>query len=113
MSILIASEIDYPFTVSVSRPGGSIDDNGNYQETYETIIEGMTADIQLSLKVRKLVNEDETGNSDVQVWVMYCNPPQKLCEGDRVNDGERTFFIDAVGDWGSHVECVMRKTLIP
>ena len=70
----------------------------------------MKADIQLSLKVRDVLSENETGASDNTVWVMYCKPPKSIQEGDRVSDGTRTFVVDAAGEWGSHTECLMRKT---
>lgn len=95
--------------VTVTRPGSEFTESGDYDETAETIITDMTADIQLSLKVRSLLSEDETGSSGNAVWVMFCNPPVNIREGDHVSDGVRTFVVDAVGDWGSHTECIMRK----
>ena len=109
MSLLIENEIDYPCTVSVSRPGTSFNESGDYGESFDTIIENMTADIQLSLKIRRHLSEDKTGSSESNVWIMFCNPPESIQEGDRVSDGTRTFIVDAVGEWGNHTECIMRK----
>ena len=109
MSILIENEIEYPCTVSVSRPGAGFNESGDYDKALETIIDNMLADIQLSLKVRKLMSEDNTGSSENTVWIMFCNPPQTIQDGDIVSDGTRTFVVDAVGEWGSHTECIMRK----
>ena len=109
MSFLDENEIDYPCIVSVSRPETNFDVSGDYEESFDTLIESMTADIQLSLKVRRLLSEDRTGSTGNRVWIMFCNPPQTIMEGDRVSDGSRTFIVDAVGEWGSHTECVMRK----
>ena len=109
MSLLNDNEIDYPFTVSVSRPRTNFNESGDYEESFDTLIESMTADIQLSLKIRRLLSEDKTGNTENTVWIMFCTPPQTVVEGDRVSDGTRTFIVDAVGEWGSHTECVMRK----
>lgn len=107
MNLFCESDIDYPVTVTVARPQGTYSDNGDYSETFETIIENMTADIQLSLKVRKLTAEDTTGTSDNTVWTMFCIPVAPIQSGDRVNDGTRTFVVDGAGDWGGHTECVM------
>jgi len=109
MSLLIDNEIDYPFTVSVKRPQISFTETGDYGESFDTVIENMTADIQLSLRIRRLLSEDGTGSTENAVWLMFCNPPITISEGDRVSDGTRTFIVDAVGEWGSHTECVMRK----
>ncbi len=109
MSLFNEIEIDYPFTVSVSRPQSNFNESGDYVESFDTVITNMTADIQLSLKIRKLMSEDRTGSTDNTLWIMFCNPPQTMLEGDRVSDGIRTFIVDAVGEWGSHTECVMRK----
>ncbi len=109
MSLFNEIEIDYPFTVSVSRPQSNFNESGDYVESFDTVITNMTADIQLSLKIRKLMSEDRTGSTDNTLWIMFCNPPQTMLEGDRVSDGTRTFIVDAVGEWGSHTECVMRK----
>lgn len=109
MSLLNDNEIDYPFTVSVSRPRMSFNESGDYEETFDTVIESMTADIQISLKIRRLLSEDRTGSTENTVWIMFCTPLQTVMEGDRVSDGTRTFIVDAVGEWGSHIECVMRK----
>ncbi|MFC1538725.1 hypothetical protein ACFL6H_04815 [Candidatus Latescibacterota bacterium] len=109
MSLFDENDIDYACTVTVSRPLDDFDDSGNYCEDSETIIEDMNAEIQLSLKVRNLTVEDKTGNSRKTLWIMYCIPPQAILEGDRVSDGTRSFIVDAVGDWGSHTECVMKK----
>ena len=108
MSLFSENDIEYPSTVTVQRPLANFSNSGNYEESFETVIEGMTADIQLSLKVRKVVSEDEKGISDNTVWIMFCNPPGPILSGDRVSDGARIFVVDAVGDWGSHTECVMR-----
>ena len=107
MNLFCESDIEYPFTVTVTRPQGSYSDDGDYSEAFETIIENLTADIQLSLKVRKLSTEDTTGISDNTVWIMFCKPPEPIHIEDRVNDGTRKFVVDGVGDWGSHIECVM------
>lgn len=107
MKLFDESDIDYPLTVTVTRPQGTYSDNGDYSETFGTINENMTADIQLSLKVRKLTNEDTTGTSNNTVWTMFCIPSEPIQTGDRVYDGTRTFVVDGVGDWGSHTECVM------
>jgi len=109
MSLLIENEIEYPCVVSVSRPGTGFNESGDYDESLETIIDSMKADIQLSPRVRKLMSEDNTGSSENTVWIMFCNPPQTMQDGDIVSDGIRTFVVDAVGDWGSHTECIMRK----
>jgi hypothetical protein len=107
MNLLEPDEIEYSREVRVARPGGVYDDAGNYTETEATIIECMTADIQLSLKIRNLVSENETGVSDNTLWIMYCVPPAAIETGDRVYDGTRIFRVEAVGDWGSHTECVI------
>ncbi len=109
MSLFNENDAEYLCTVTVSRPSADFDESGDYQDTYDTVIEDMEADIQLSLKVRNLTGEDKTGQSEKTVWIMYCIPPQPILEGDRVADGARTFTVDAVCDWGSHTECVMRK----
>ena len=109
MSLLKDIEIDYSYTVSVSRPQSGFNESGDHVESFETVIASMTADIQLSLKVRKLMSEDRTGSTENALWIMFCNPPQAIREGDRVSDGTRTFIVNAVGEWGSHTECVMRK----
>ena len=109
MSFLNEKEIDYPCTVSVSRPKTNFTVSGDYDESFDTLIESMTADIQLSLKVRRLLSEDRTGSTENRVWKMFCNPPQTIMEGDRVSEGSRIFIVDAVGEWGSHTECIMRK----
>ena len=107
MKLFCESDIDYSLTVTVTRPQGIYSDNGDYSESFETIIENMTADIQLSLKVRKLTTEDTTGTSDTTAWTMFCNPGEPIRTGDRVYDGTRTFVVEGAGDWGSHIECVM------
>ena len=109
MNLLEESDIEYPLTVTVSRAEGSYDESGNYTETMTGIIEDMPADIQLSLKLRQFTSEDKTGLSDRTLWIMYCLPPEPIREEDRVSDGAREFSVEAVGDWGSHVECVMKK----
>jgi len=108
MSLFDVTDIEYPLMVTVQRPQETFSETGNYQESSTTVIEGMTADIQLSLKVRKVASEDETGMSDNTVWIMFCKPSKTIKRGDRVTDGTRTFIVDAVGEWGSHTECVMR-----
>ncbi len=60
-------------------------------------------------KVRKVVSEDETGMTGNTVWIMFCKPLAAIQSGDRVSDGIHTFIVDAVGEWGSHTECIMRK----
>ena len=108
MSPFDVNDIEYPFTVTVKRPQEIFSENGNYQESFTTVIEGMTADIQLSLKVRKVASENETGLSDNMMWIMFCNPSETIRRGDMTYDGTRTFNVDVVGEWGSHTECVMR-----
>lgn len=108
MTILDERDFDYPHTVTVSRQEESRTENGDYIEICEPVITGMTADIQLSLKVRNLISEDSTGVSGQAVWLMFCKPPEEIRAGDRVNDADgRVFIVDAVGDWGSHVECIL------
>ncbi len=109
MSLFNESDIEYPLTVMVKRPQENFSDSGNYEESLVTVLEGLTVDIQLSLKVRKLISEDEKGITDNTVWIMFCKPPVSIQTGDIVSDGTRTFVVDAVGEWGSHTECVMRK----
>ncbi len=109
MNILESCDMEYSLAVKVSRASGSFDSAGNYMEAVETVIEAMPADIQLSLKLRQFTSEDRTGLSDRTLWIMYCVPPAALCEGDIVSDGAREFIVEAVGDWGSHLECVMKK----
>lgn len=108
MSLLSETDIDYPLTVTVKRPNNTFDADGDYTESFATVIESMTADIQLSIKIRKLISEDKTGISDNTAWIMFCNPPSSIQAQDRVEDGTRTFIVNAVGDWGSHTECLMR-----
>ena len=107
MSLLTENDIDYPCTVTVTRPQGSYDEDGNYQESPLTVIDGMSADIQLSLRIRKLSTENGTGTSDNTVWAMFCVPPAEIRAGDSVSDGSRNFIVEGVGDWGTHCECVM------
>ncbi len=109
MTLMKESEIDYPRTVTVSRPAEGFAETGDYRSDATVIVSGMAADIQQSLQIRSLQSEDKTGVSDNTAWLMFCLPPEPLREGDMVSDGERTFIIDSVGDWGSHVECTMRK----
>ena len=109
MNLLEESDIEYPLTVTVNRAVGSYDGSGKYTETITTVIGNMAADIQLSLKVRQFTSENGTGLSDSAVWMMYCLPPLPIREGDHIYDGTREFTVTAVGDWGSHVECVMKK----
>jgi hypothetical protein len=107
MNILDTMDIDYVCTVTVERPVGEFDGAGNLAEGFTTVAEDMPADIQLSLEVRSHVKEDGTGADGDSVWIMFCMPPERIREGDRVCDGDRVFTVDAVGDWGSHTECVM------
>ena len=109
MNLVEIQDFDYSSIVRVERPGGDFDDSGNYEESHVTVIDEMTADIQLSLKERTLTSEDATGTGDNAVWMMYCLPPEPVMAGDRVSDGERMFVIDAVGEWGSHTECIMKR----
>jgi hypothetical protein len=109
MSIIGESDIDYPRTVTVSRPAEGFDDTGDFIEGADVIVTGMTADIQQSLKIRNHLDEDASGTSDKTVWLMFSAPPVPLRAGDIVSDGDRTFIIDSVGDWGSHTECIMRQ----
>ena len=109
MNLFEEQDIEYPLTVTVKRPGTEFDEAGDYQETFETIEEGVRADIQLSLKVRSLSREDKSGHDDNALWVMYCKPANPIRAGDRITDGTRTFVVDAAGEWGSHTECVLRK----
>jgi hypothetical protein len=109
MNLWDERDIDYPFTVSVSRPAASFGGDGACTETFGAVIASMTSDIQLSLKVRSLVASDSAGVSDNAVWILYCRPPAQIRANDRVCDGSRTFTVDAVCDWGSHTECVMRE----
>jgi len=107
MNLFSTSDLEYPFTVTVYRPQGEFGEDGSYHDLPETIIENMTADIQLSLKVRTVKSEDKTGISDATAWIMFCDPPVPIQAGDRVYDGTRTFVVDAANDWGTHTECVM------
>ncbi len=109
MNLLEPDEIEHAREVRVARQTGVTDDAGNYIASEETVIGRMSADIQLSLKVRTLVAEDGTGVSDTAVWIMYCVPAAAILAGDRVYDGARVFMVDASGDWGSHTECVMHE----
>ena len=108
MSVFDPADIEYPFTVTVTRPSGSFDGEGNYQESAVTVTTDLPADIQLSLKIRSLTTRDDTGATDNAVWTMFCNPPAPILRGDRVSDGSRSFVVDAVGDWSSHLECLLR-----
>ena len=110
MTLMNESEINYPRTVTISRPAAEFDETGNPQGDAEVIVSSLIADIQQSLKIRDLASEDRTGISDNTVWLMFCLPPAELREGDLVADGARAYVIDSVADWGSHVECTMRKT---
>ena len=38
MNILVNDEIEYPLTVFVKRPKMSFDENGNFEESFETVI---------------------------------------------------------------------------
>jgi len=109
MNLVEIQDFDYASLVSVERPGGEFDASGNYEEAFVTVIDEMTADIQLSLQERTLTSEDATGTGDNAVWMMYCLPPEPVRAGDRVLDGDRTFMVEAVGEWGSHTECVMKR----
>jgi len=108
MNLFSENDIEYPLTVTVTRPKDTFGDGGDYVESFDTVVDNLTADIQLSIKVRKLTSEDGTGVTDNAVWIMYCRPAAPIRPGDRVYDGSRTFIVDAVGEWGSHTECVMR-----
>ena len=110
MTAATIGDIDYPRTVSVSRPGTGFGESGDYDAAPTVIVAAMTADIQLSLAIRDYLSEDGSGTSDHRAWTMYCQPPVPLKAGDIVGDGDETFVIDAVGDWGSHVECTLRLT---
>lgn len=110
MNVLDVLDIDYVSTVTVERPAGEYDGSGNYAESFVTVIEDMPADIQLSLQVRTVTREDGTGRDDSVVWIMFCAPPEPLNAGDRVCDGDRTYVVDAVGEWGTHTECIMSRT---
>jgi len=109
MRLFEETDIERPFTVTVTRPLGNFGETGDYEESFETVVSGMKADIQLSLKVRRLLREDDRGTDDATVWVMYCAPPAPILSGDRVSDGTRGFVVQAVADWGSHTECVMER----
>jgi len=109
MSTFDVSDIDYPVTVTVRRSEGMFNDSGDYVETFLTVAENMAADIQLSLRVRALLAEDETGVDDDSAWTMFCKPEAELFAGDIIDDGSNIYTVDAVGDWGSHVECVLRR----
>ena len=109
MNLLEPDEIEHAREVRVARQAGVTNDAGDYVASEETIIGRMSADIQLSLKVRTLVAEDGTGVSDTALWIMYCVPPEAILSGDRVYDGSRVFVVDASGNWGSHTECVMHE----
>ncbi|MFC1573726.1 hypothetical protein ACFL30_00920 [Candidatus Latescibacterota bacterium] len=108
MSLWNDNDIDYSLSVTVTRPETTFTDDGDYAESFDTIIENMTADIQMSLKVRSLIKEDKSGVSDNREWIMFCNPPVDIQTGDRVSDGSRTFVVEAIGDWGSHTECMIK-----
>jgi len=101
-------DIDDPRLVTVERPSREFDDDGNYLETFETVVTGLAADIQYSLRVRTVVSEDTTGTSGSGIWIMYCHADADIRPEDRIRDDGRTFTVDAVGDWGTHLECVMR-----
>ena len=109
MNLMEESEIDYPRIVRVTRPGGEYDANGNYTETETEVIVSMLADVQLSLRIRRLTSESGSGVTESAAWLLFCNPPFPILAGDRVYDGERTFAVESVGEWGSHTECVMKK----
>ena len=109
MNLFDENDVDYPLTVSVKRPQEGFDGEGNYEESFVTVVESMNADIQMSLRVRSVVSENGTGISSAMMWIMYCKPPQVISEGDRVSDGSRIFTVDSVGEWGTHTECIMRQ----
>ena len=109
MTLIDESEIDYPRIVTVSRLPVEFGESGEFEGEPTVVIPSMIADIQLSLKIRELRSEDRTGSSENAAWLMFCIPPAPLREGDIVTDGDRSFIVDSVGDWGSHVECAMRK----
>lgn len=109
MNLFTEQDIEYPFTVAVWRSSGGYDGAGNYRETRETVIASMTADIQLSLKIRNLVRETKTGTADTALYLMFCQPPCPIVAGDTVIEGERAFSVESVHDWGSHTECVLAR----
>ncbi len=109
MNLVEESEIEYPRVVRVSRPAGGYDADGNYTETEAEVIGSMIADIQISLRIRRLVSESGSGVTESAAWLLFCNPPVPILAGDRVYDGGRTFMVESVGEWGSHTECVMKK----
>jgi hypothetical protein len=108
MSAFELTAEDYPRTVAIHRPGGEFDTTGIFIDETTVLIPSMPADIQQSLKIRNHLSEDSTGVSDNVVWLMFCQPPVPLREGDLVIDTGLTFVIDSVGDWGTHTECIMR-----
>ena len=110
MNVFDERDIDNPRTVRVERPCATLTDGGDWTEDIDTVVEAMTADIQFSLKVRRLVSETASGVSGDGVWIMFCRPPVHIERGDRVTDDTgRAFVVDAAADWGSHTECVMRE----
>lgn len=109
MSAFELTADDYPRTVAIRRPCGGFDTTGSFVDETTVLIPSMPADIQQSLKIRNHLSEDSTGVSDNVVWLMFCQPPAPLREGDMVIDSGRTFVIDSAGDWGTHTECIMRK----
>jgi hypothetical protein len=110
MNLVDEREIEYPRTARVARPSGTYDAAGLYTESETTVIESLTVDIQLSLRVRRLISENGTGTTDSAAWIMFCAPPVPILAGDRVYDDiGRMFTVEAAGDWGSHTECVMKR----
>ncbi len=109
MHLMEERDIEFPHIVTVRRPSGTYDENGQYVASETDILNGLITDIQLSLKVRTLVSENRTGVSDCALWMMYCVPDAPILRGDRVYDGARVFEVQSVGEWGSHTECVMKE----
>ena len=108
MSLFDTQDIDRPYTVNVDRPAVEYDGDGNYTGDWDRVATGLACDIQYSLRIRTGVSESGTGTSDKGAWVLYCDADAGILPGDRVSDGERTFTVDAAGDWRTHLECVMR-----
>jgi hypothetical protein len=103
-------ESGYPRRVTIRRPAGEFSESGDYTGGMTVLEEHMPADIQLSLQIRRMALVNRRGISEDTAWVMFCEPCEALATGDIVEDensGAR-FRIDAAGDWGTHVECVLR-----
>ena len=107
MSVFELADIEFPVTVAVRRPAGSFDGNGDFMESYIVVAEALAADIQLSLRVRSHVSEDNTGREEDGVWTMYCAAAADILAGDMIEEGGRCYTVDAVGNWGSHLECLL------